>query len=146
MVPQTPPDGDTEQQPVSEQTMMLQNTAVPTAGVRPRQQAEELHQTRREHWEGLTPRCHRHTRTWQGSTWCDARRECYSEVEGRERTESICQNPNTQLSNTTSSHRHQITGQVPAYRKITAVILLYYYCNTAILLQYCNTAAILLQY
>lgn len=25
MVPQTPPDGDTEQQPVSEQTMMLQN-------------------------------------------------------------------------------------------------------------------------
>lgn len=46
MVPQTPPDGDTEQQPVSEQTMTLQNTAVPTAGVRPRQQAEELHQTR----------------------------------------------------------------------------------------------------
>lgn len=29
MVPQTPPDGDTEQEPVSEQTMMLQNRAAP---------------------------------------------------------------------------------------------------------------------
>lgn len=30
MVPQTPPDGDTEQEPVSEQTMMLPHSWRPT--------------------------------------------------------------------------------------------------------------------
>lgn len=42
---------------------------------------------------GLTQCCRRHTRTWRASTWRDARRECYSEVGGREREGPICQNP-----------------------------------------------------